>query len=129
MFFNIANFESSVTNCSRKKNQIRITNIAEEMRMKQLMSSGKNYLLSTNLKSCNVCQLLRLPKNFDSGTGPSASSLLWLECLPLDLCFLSLFDLLELVLDLLDSSSSLLDDSEDELEELESDDRLLKCCK
>lgn len=62
------------------------------------------------------CQLFRLPKNLESGTGPSVSSLLLLECLSLlDLCFFSFFDLLELDLDLLDSSSSLLDDdSEDE---------------
>lgn len=74
---------------------------------------------------------LRLPKNFDKGTGPSSSSLLLLlECLLLDLCFFSLLDLLELDLDLLDSSSSLLDDSEDELEEeLESDECLLERCK
>ena len=78
-----------------------------------------------------MLQLFTVPKNLESGNGPSLSLSL-LECLALDLCLLSFFDFLDLDdfdLDLFDSrSSSLLEDSEDELEEPDSDDLRL-CCK
>ena len=77
-----------------------------------------------------MLQLFAVPKNLESGTGPSLSLSL-LECLALDLCLLSFFDFLDLDfdLDLFNSlSSSLLEDSEDELAELDSDDLRL-CCK
>ena len=70
-------------------------------------------------------QLFVLPKNLESGKGPSASSSP-LKCLDFDLCLFS-FLFLDLDFDLFDSleSSSLLeDDSDDELEELESEDFL-----
>lgn len=72
-----------------------------------------------------------LPKNLESGTGPSASSSSLLERLDLELCFFSFFILFNLDFDLLDSlsSSSLLEDSEDELDVLESEDRRFECCK
>lgn len=70
-----------------------------------------------------------LPKNLESGKGPSASSLL-VDCFNFDLdwCFFSFFLLLDLDLDFLDSlpSSSELEDSDDELDELESE-YLLEC--
>jgi len=89
-----------------------------------------NSIRKSALKDRELLQLFTVPKNLESGNGPSLSLSL-IECLALDLCLLSFFDFLDLdfELDLFDSlSSSLLEDSEDELEELASDDLRL-CCK
>ena len=93
-------------------------------------NQSMNSIRKSALKDRELLQLFTVPKNLESGNGPSLSLSL-IECLALDLCLLSFFDFLDLdfELDLFDSlSSSLLEDPEDELEELASDDLRL-CCK